>query len=115
MLSQGFSSSDGRTNSRMAAPTKNSAPIITLSRALTGKAGNNKPTIAPGQSQQTAPATAKTMARILIAIAYTAHSQAARSRSRGAFGQRGARRASHHQRGQAPCRSDAAQWKEAAN
>jgi hypothetical protein len=60
----------------MAAPTKNSAPIITLSRALTGKAGNSKPTIAPGQSQQTAPATAKTMARILIAIAYTAHSQA---------------------------------------
>jgi hypothetical protein len=56
-------------NNRMAAPTKNSAPIITLSRTLTGRAWNSKPPIAPGQSQQTAPATAKAMARILIAIA----------------------------------------------
>jgi len=99
----------------MAAPTKNSAPIITLSRALTGKAGNSKPTIAPGQSQQTAPATAKTMARNPHRHSLHRSFPGARSRSRGAFGQRGARRASHHQRGQAPCRSDAAQWKEAAN
>jgi hypothetical protein len=60
--------SDGRTNHRMAAAAKNSAPIIALSRALTGKAWNSKPPMAPGQSQQTAPAIAKTMAKILIAI-----------------------------------------------
>ena len=53
----------------MAAPTKNSAPIITLSRTLTGRAWNSKPPIAPGQSQHMAPATAKAMASILIAMA----------------------------------------------
>jgi len=69
VLRQGPLSCDGRMNIRMAAPTKNSAPIITLSRALTGRAWNSKPPISPGRSQQTAPASAKTMARIFIAIA----------------------------------------------
>jgi hypothetical protein len=50
----------------MAAPAKNRAPIIALSRALTGRAWNNKPPIALGQSQQTAPATAKMIAKTLI-------------------------------------------------
>ena len=51
---------------RIAAPTKNSAPITMLSRALTGKAWNNNPPRAPGQIQQTAPATAKAMANTLV-------------------------------------------------
>jgi hypothetical protein len=55
----------------MAAPTKNSAPMITLSRALTGKAWNNKPPMAPGQRKQIAPATAKTMAKALINMVAT--------------------------------------------
>jgi hypothetical protein len=41
-------------NHKMAAAAKNSAPIIALSRALTGKAWNSKPPIAPGQSQRLA-------------------------------------------------------------
>jgi hypothetical protein len=60
-LPKGLLSSDGRMNDGMAAPTKNSAPIITLSRTLTGRAWNSKPPIAPGQSQHMAPATAKAM------------------------------------------------------
>jgi hypothetical protein len=61
---------DGRMNHRMAATAKNSEPMVALSRAPTGKAWDRKPPIAPGQSQQTVPAPAKTMARIfLIAIA----------------------------------------------
>ena len=52
----------------MAAPTKNSAPIITLSLTLTVRAGKINPVMAPGQSQQTAPATAKTLAKTLICI-----------------------------------------------
>ena len=51
---------------RIAAPTKNSAPITMLSRALTGKEWNNNPPRAPGQIQQTAPATAKAMANTLV-------------------------------------------------
>ena len=43
--------------------------MITLSRALMGSVWNSNLPMAPGQSQQTAPATAKTMARILITIA----------------------------------------------
>jgi hypothetical protein len=81
--SQGPLSSDGRMNHRMAAPTKNNAPTITLSRTLTGKAGNSQPTNAPGQSQQAAPATAKATARILIAIAAPAHSHPTVRRARG--------------------------------
>src|SRR4029077_7053123 len=61
---QGPLSSDGLMNHRIAAPTKNSAPATTLSRTLTGKAGNSQPTSAPGQSQQAAPAIANTIARI---------------------------------------------------
>jgi hypothetical protein len=56
-------------NHRMAAPAKNSEPMIALSRALTGKPWDSKPLVSPGKSQQTVPATAKTMASILIAIA----------------------------------------------
>ena len=51
---------------RIAAPTKNSAPITMLSRELTGKEWNNNPPRAPGQIQQTAPATAKAMANTLV-------------------------------------------------
>jgi hypothetical protein len=40
--------------------------MITLSRALTGNAWNSKAPMAPGQSQQMAPATARTMAKALI-------------------------------------------------
>jgi hypothetical protein len=50
----------------MAAAAKNSEPMIALSRALTGKAWDSKPAISPGKSQQTVPATAKTMARIIL-------------------------------------------------
>jgi hypothetical protein len=82
-FSQGPLSSDGRMNNRMAAPAKNSAPIIALSRALTGKAGNSQPTNAPGQSQQAAPATAKTMARTLIAIAAPSYSHPTIRQARG--------------------------------
>jgi hypothetical protein len=39
-------------NHRMAAPTKNSAPIIKLSRRLAGEGWNSKAPSAPGQSQQ---------------------------------------------------------------
>ena len=53
-------------NHRMAASAKNSEPMIALSWALTGKAVGRKPRISPGKSQQTAPATAKTMARIIL-------------------------------------------------
>jgi hypothetical protein len=53
---------------RIAAPTKNSDPIIMLSLVLTGKEWNNEPPMAPGQIQQTAPATAKTMPKALISI-----------------------------------------------
>jgi hypothetical protein len=64
--SQGVLSSDGRMNNKTAAPTKKSAPITTLSRALMGKARNSKPPMAPGRSHQTAPATAKMIAKTLI-------------------------------------------------
>ena len=57
---------DGRMNQRMAAPAKNRAPIIALSRALTGKEWDSKPPISPGQSQQTVPTTAKAMASISL-------------------------------------------------
>ncbi len=54
----------------MAAAAKNSEPMIALSRELTGKAWDSKPPISPGKTQQTMPATAKTMTRmILIGIA----------------------------------------------
>jgi len=56
----------------MAAATKNSEPTIALSRALTGEAWDSETLISAGKSQQIAPATAKTMARIiLIGIAST--------------------------------------------
>jgi hypothetical protein len=70
-VSQGLLPFDGPRNNRMAAPTKNSAPMITLSRALTGKAWNNKPPMVPGQRKQIAPATAKTMAKALINMVET--------------------------------------------
>ena len=61
---------------RIAAPTTNSAPITRLSRALTGKEWNNNPPRAPGQIQQTAPATAKAMANTFIGkIATSPHLQ----------------------------------------
>ena len=82
-MSQDPLSSDGRMKNRMAAPAKNSAPIIALSRGLTGKAGNSQPTNAPGQSQQAAPATAKTMARTLIAIAAPSYSHPTIRQARG--------------------------------
>jgi hypothetical protein len=53
-------------NHRIAAPAKNRAPIIALSRALTDRAWDSKPLISAGKSQQTVPATAKTMARIIL-------------------------------------------------
>jgi hypothetical protein len=52
----------------MAAPTKKIAPMIPLSLALTVKAEKSNPPIAPGQNQQTAPATTKTTARALIIV-----------------------------------------------
>jgi hypothetical protein len=56
-------------NNRMAAPMKNSAPMIILSWTLTRREWNRKAPMAPGHSQQTTPATAKAMARMtLIAI-----------------------------------------------
>jgi hypothetical protein len=58
-----------RTNQRTAAPTKNSAPMTTLSRTLAVRANNR--VMAPGQSQQTAPAAAKMMAKDLINIVTT--------------------------------------------
>jgi hypothetical protein len=58
----------------MAAPVKNRAP-----RAPTDKGWNSKPPIAPSQSQQTAPATAKTMARIRIANTFRTSAADARS------------------------------------
>jgi hypothetical protein len=66
-VSQGFLPPDGGINQRIAAAMKNKPPITTLSRALTGSALNRKPPMAPGQSQQTMPANARMMARILIA------------------------------------------------
>jgi hypothetical protein len=50
----------------MAAAVKNSEPMVALSRALTGEAWDSKLPISAGKSQQTAPATAKTMARIIL-------------------------------------------------
>ena len=56
-------------NHKMAAAVKNSEPMFALPRALTDKTWDNKPLISPGKSQQTVPATAKTMARNLTAMA----------------------------------------------
>jgi hypothetical protein len=53
-------------NHKMAAAVKNSEPMFALPRALTDKTWDNKPLISPGKSQQTVPATAKTMARIIL-------------------------------------------------
>jgi hypothetical protein len=50
-------------NRSMAAPAKNGEPMIALLRALTGKPGDSKLPISPGQSQQTVPAIAKAMAK----------------------------------------------------
>jgi hypothetical protein len=53
-------------NHRRAAAAKNSEPMIALWRPLTGKTWDSEPPISPGNSQQTVPAIAKTMARIIL-------------------------------------------------
>jgi hypothetical protein len=58
-----------RINQRIAAPTKNKAPMTRLSPGLAISVRKNSALMKPGQDQQTAPATAKTMASALIIVA----------------------------------------------
>jgi hypothetical protein len=71
-------------NHRMAAAVKNSEPMILLSWALKGKTWDSKLPISLGKSQQTVPATTKTMARILIAISFATRGKQKPRSTRGA-------------------------------
>jgi hypothetical protein len=58
-----------RINHRIAAPTKNRAPMTRLSPGLAISVRKNNPPMKPGEDQQTPPATAKTIASALIIVA----------------------------------------------
>jgi hypothetical protein len=73
-------------NHRRAAAAKNSEPMIALWRGLTGKTWGSRPPISPGKSQQTMPATAKTMARIILIVMPTPPYRQQMRRSQGCRG-----------------------------